>query len=267
MGDVLVVDDRSSDGTTEILLARAAAEPRLALVVRPGKLGIGSAHILGWVHARHLGYRRIVTLDADSSHDPADVPLLLAALDQGADVAIGSRYAPGGRLDYRGWRRFLSRSANFLARKSLRLPIAEYTNSLRAARLDRVPEGLVESIQNESYGFFLICAVRFVRAGLKVTEVPIHFHERGHGISKIPRFEIVRGALNLAYLATAGRFEKLSVQPIGALRRCPSCSQPYLMQWPSGELRCLACSRRGRAGHGLLGMRSDLVQQEPVSRT
>ena len=68
-GDVLVVDDRSTDGTTGILVSRAAAEPRLAVMVRPGKLGIGSAHILGWMHARRLGYRRIVTLDADFSHD------------------------------------------------------------------------------------------------------------------------------------------------------------------------------------------------------
>ena len=150
--DVLVVDDRSTDGTTGILVSRAAAEPRLAVMVRPGKLGIGSAHILGWMHARRLGYRRIVTLDADFSHDPGDIPRLLAAPDQGADVVIGSRFATGGRLDYVGWRRFVSRSANYLARTALGLPISEYTTSLRAARLDRVPEGLVETV--ESGGIF-----------------------------------------------------------------------------------------------------------------
>ncbi len=145
---MLVVDDRSTDGTTGILVSRAGAEPRLAVMVRPGKLGIGSAHILGWMQARRLGYRRIVTLDADFSHDPGDIPRLLAALDQGADVVIGSRFATGGRLDYVGWRRFVSRSANYLARTALGLPISEYTTSLRAARLDRVPEGLVETVES-----------------------------------------------------------------------------------------------------------------------
>ena len=178
-------------------VSRAAAEPRLAVMVRPGKLGIGSAHVLGWMQARNLGYRRIVTLDADFSHDPGDIPRLLAALDQGADVVIGSRFAAGSRLDYVGWRRFVSRSANYLARTALGLPISEYTTSLRAARLDRVPEGLVETIESGGYSFFLICMVRFVRAGLKVTEIPIHFHQRTEGTSKISHLEIVRGALNL----------------------------------------------------------------------
>jgi hypothetical protein len=94
-----------------------------------------------------LDYSRIVTLDADLSHDPCDILRLLAALDADPDVAIGSRFAPGGGSDLRGWRRFLSRSANHLARHLLRLPIAECTTSLRA-------------------GFFLTAAVRFVRAGL-----------------------------------------------------------------------------------------------------
>ena len=87
--DVLVVDDNSRDGTLDVLAARAAAEPRVGVVVRPGKLGIGSAHKLGWLHARRMGYGRIVTLDADLSHDPADVQRLLDALDAGADVALG----------------------------------------------------------------------------------------------------------------------------------------------------------------------------------
>src|SRR5688572_27891795 len=86
--DVLVVDDNSTDGTLDVLAARAAAEPRLGVVVRPRKLGIGSAHKLGWLHARRMAYARFATLDADLSHDPADVQRLLEALDAGADVAL-----------------------------------------------------------------------------------------------------------------------------------------------------------------------------------
>ncbi len=240
--DVLVVDDRSTDGTTEWLRSRAAADRRVGLIVRPAKLGVGSAHKLGWLHARRLDYRQIVTLDADFSHDPADVPRLLAALERGADVAIGSRFTSGGRLDYRGWRLFLSRSANHLARAVLRLPIAEYTTSLRAAKLDRVPPGLVETIDNDGYGFFLICAVRFVRAGLAVTEIPIHFRDRDHGISKIPRLEILRGALNLARLALERRPAGRATLPLDRVRDCPKCGQPYCVPKASGEMLCLACA-------------------------
>jgi len=197
--DILVVDDNSPDGTGAHVQARAAAEPRIKLVSRAGRSGVGSAHRDGWRFARRAGYARIVTMDADLSHDPLDIPRFLAALDAGADVALGSRFVAGGKLDYTGWRRFLSRKGNRLARKALGLPISEYTTSFRAARLDRVPAGLIESIPNDGYSFFLTAAVRLVRQGLRVTEVPIHFRERETGVSKMPRLEILRGVANLLY--------------------------------------------------------------------
>jgi dolichol-phosphate mannosyltransferase len=242
--DLLVVDDRSTDGTTQWLQSQSAGESRLRLMVRPGKLGVGSAHKLAWLHARRFGYRTIVTLDADFSHDPADVPRLVAALDGGADVAIGSRFALGGKLDYRGWRRFLSLSANHLARAALRLPLAEYTTSLRAARIDQVPPGLVETIENDGYGFFLICAVRLVRAGLAVTEVPIHFRDRDKGVSKIPRLEILRGAFNLARLALEPRRPYRAPPAREAACDCPICGEPYCVPQHSGGRHCLACGTR-----------------------
>lgn len=197
--DVLVVDDNSPDGTGAHVSARAAAEPRIKLLSRAGRAGVGSAHREGWAYARRAGYARILTMDADLSHDPRDIPRFLAALDAGADVALGSRFVPGAQLDYKGWRRFLSRRGNRLARKALGLPIAEYTTSFRAARLDRVPAGLIETIPNDGYSFFMTAAVRLVRQGLRITEIPIHFHERGAGVSKMPRLEILRGMANLLY--------------------------------------------------------------------
>jgi dolichol-phosphate mannosyltransferase len=245
--DLFVVDDRSTDGTTDILLRLAAVKPRLSVLVRAGKLGVGSAHVLGWMFARRRGYRRIATLDADFSHDPADVPRLLAALDAGADVAIGSRFAPGGQLDYSGWRLLVSRSANYLVRAMLRLPLSEYTTALRAARLDRVPEGLVETITNDGYAFFFECAVRFVRAGLTITEVPIHFHERTHGTSKISQVEIVRGVLNLLRLKVQRTsITSTAANTVGAQQRCAACDQPFLRQTLADDLRCLSCGHRAR---------------------
>ena len=197
--DVMVVDDNSPDGTGRHVQERAAAEPRIIPVLRAGRGGVGSAHREGWRQARRAGYARIVTLDADLSHDPQDIPRFLDALDAGADVAIGSRFVPGGRLDYRGWRRFLSLKGNSVARRMLSLPISEYTTSFRAARLKRVPVGLIESIPNDGYSFFLTATVRLARQGLRLKEIPIHFHERGAGVSKMPRLEILRGVANLMY--------------------------------------------------------------------
>ena len=238
--DVLVVDDNSADGTLDVLAARAAADHRVGVVVRPRKLGIGSAHKLGWLHARRMGYARIATLDADLSHDPADVQRLLDALDAGADVALGSRFIPGAQHDYSGLRLAVSRGANTLAASLLRLPIAEHTTSLRAAKLARVPDGLVETIESDGYGFFVTCVVRLARAGLGFAELPIHFRDRHDGVSKISKRQIVYGALNLLRLSVdRAPYEARVSQSIAP--DCSVCGRPYQMREPSGELRCLAC--------------------------
>ena len=216
--DVLVVDDNSPDGTGLHVQERAASDPRVILVARAGRGGVGSAHREGWRQARRAGYGRIVTLDADLSHDPLDIPRFLDALDAGADVALGSRFVPGGQLDYRGWRRFLSLKGNSVARRMLGLPISEYTTSFRAARLDRVPQGLIESIPNDGYSFFLTATVRLARQGLRLREIPIHFHERGAGVSKMPRLEILRGIANLMYHVVHRRPFAPAASPAGDQR-------------------------------------------------
>lgn len=199
--DILVIDDGSTDGTGAEVLSRMTAGSPVYLIQRNAKLGIGSAHRLAWQEARRRGYARIVTMDADLSHDPADVPRLLSQLDAGADVAIGSRFASGGQVDYRGWRLLLSRTANFFARHTLGLRLTEYTTSLRAARLDRVPATLLESNAHEGYSFFLTCIVQLAREGLCITEVPIHFHDRQAGVSKLSKVDIFQAAVALLKLA------------------------------------------------------------------
>ena len=129
--EALVIDDSSPDGTGVHLEHRAATEHSLHVVRRPSKLGLGSAHQLALLYAIHRGYDRLVTMDADLSHDPADIPRLLDALE-GADMVIGSRYVKGGGSDYQGYRKFLSISANTLAHFLLRIPLHEFTTSFRA---------------------------------------------------------------------------------------------------------------------------------------
>ncbi|HYA40090.1 MAG TPA: glycosyltransferase [Syntrophobacteraceae bacterium] len=243
--DLLFVDDRSTDGTTEYLLWLASVGPRVRVIVRPGKLGVGSAHKLGWLYARVHGYSRIATLDADLSHDPDDVPRLLAALDAGADFAIGSRFCSGGRTDYRGWRRFLSGAGNRLAGLALRLPVTEYTTALRAARLDRVPPGVVESVNGNGYSFFMICVAHLARLGLAITEVPIHFRDRHRGSSKMPRKAILEAVLSLVELALDWRRIEPSGLPSESERQCPVCGAGFRVFVPRRELLCLKCF-----GHG-----------------
>jgi dolichol-phosphate mannosyltransferase len=239
--DVLVVDDNSADGTGAVIAARASVEPRIHLISRPGRLGIGSAHRLGWLYARRLGYARIVTLDADHSHDPQDIPRFLQALEAGDDVALASRFVPGGKLDYEGWRRILSQTANRLAHLLLGLPIAEYTTAFRAARLDRVPPGLIEMIPNDGYSFFVTATVRLARAGLRVREIPIRFYDRRAGRSKMPRLEILRGGFNLARLIVdRRRFDPIEL-PEGATAQCRHCGEPYVIATGAGQGRCLRC--------------------------
>jgi dolichol-phosphate mannosyltransferase len=239
--DILVVDDNSPDGTGARVQARAASEVRINLAARAARGGVGSAHRFGWLYARRSGYARVVTLDADFSHDPSDIPRLLAALDAGADVALGSRFVPGGKLDYQGWRLFLSRSANRLARAVLRLPIAEYTTSFRAARLDRVPAGLVETIPNNGYAFFLTAIVRLARQRLRIAEIPIHFHERDSGASKMPRLEILRGTANLLFHVLHRRPFVPAAGDAVALPSCSRCGSLYVVRSPGGSATCLNC--------------------------
>jgi len=194
------------------------------------------------------GYSRIVTLDADLSHDPQDVPRLLAVLDAGADVAVGSRFCPGGRTDYHGWRRFLSQTANCLARLVLRLPVAEHTTSLRAVRLDRVAPGLVESVNANGYSFFMTCITRLAREGLIIREVPIHFHDRLRGSSKMPRDAVVKAILSLLRLALDRRPAEPLEIPHGSERQCPACGASYRTFVAPGELLCLQCMGTGLEG-------------------
>lgn len=245
--DIVIIDDNSSDGTREQVEARASKSERVSLLARPGRFGVGSAHRLAWLHARQMGYSTIATLDADFSHDPAEIPRLLTLLSTGVDIAAASRFLPGAALDYRGWRLFVSRTANRLARWLLRLNLTEHTTSLRAARLDRVPFGLVEATDHDGYSFFLVCLWRFVRAGLIVHEIPIHFRDRRQGISKLPPVEILWGAVALLRLAFFPHPFNHSDVAAPIKRACSTCGGPYLMLSRPGTLRCLRCFSPSRA--------------------
>jgi len=184
---VLVVDDASPDGTGALADALAAGDERVHVLHRPVKAGLGAAYVAGFGWAAERGFGVVVEMDADGSHAPEQLPLLLAALAD-ADVALGSRWVPGGRTV--GWsrgRQVISRAGNAYARMVLGLPLADATGGFRAYRaevLDALPLGDVAS---QGYCFQVDLAWQAWLAGYRVVEVPITFAERERGRSKMSR--------------------------------------------------------------------------------
>ena len=181
----LVVDDGSPDGTGELAEARAAGDDRVHVLHRASKAGLGPAYVAGFRWARERGYDVLVEMDADGSHAPEQLPQLLAALED-ADLVLGSRYVPGGRVaDWPAHRLLLSRAGNRYTRWALRLPLNDATGGYRAARAELIDELPFDDVASQGYCFQVDWAWRAVRAGARVTEVPITFTEREFGRSKM----------------------------------------------------------------------------------
>lgn len=183
----LVVDDNSPDGTGQIVKNFAAAHDRVELLSRGTKQGLGKAYIAGFRQGLEAGFDYFIEMDADLSHDPGDLPRLLVAVEE-ADLVIGSRYVDGG--DVTGWsrgRELLSRSANLYVRLMLALPIRDVTAGYRCYRREVLENVDLSSITTGGYAFQVEMTYRTVRAGFRVTEVPIIFRERTAGESKMSR--------------------------------------------------------------------------------
>lgn len=183
--DVLVVDDASPDGTGELADQLAAADDRVRVLHRSGKAGLGAAYLDGFRHALTGEHQVVVEMDADGSHAPEDLPALLTALED-ADVVLGSRYVPGGRVvDWPWHREVLSRGGNLYSRLALGVPIRDITGGYRVYRRAVLEELDLAGVASQGYCFQVDMAWRAVRAGFRVREVPITFTERERGSSKM----------------------------------------------------------------------------------
>jgi dolichol-phosphate mannosyltransferase len=190
----LVVDDASPDGTGDLADELAAADPRVHVLHRTSKAGLGTAYVAGFRWAREQGYDVVVEMDADGSHAPEQLPDLLRGLAE-ADLVLGSRYVPGGRVeDWPAHRLLLSRAGNRYTRWALRLPLHDATGGYRAARAELIDRLPFDEVASQGYCFQVDWAWRAVRAGARVTEIPITFTERALGRSKMSG-SIVREAL------------------------------------------------------------------------
>ena len=199
---VLVVDDSSPDGTGELAERVAKEHPEVRVMHRLAKQGLGRAYLAGFEEALANGADLILEMDADFSHDPADLPRLIAAADA-ADLVLGSRYVPGGGVENWGTlRRILSRGGSWYARVLLGVPVRDMTGGFKCFNR-RVLEALdLRAVHADGYGFQIELTYRAIQAGFTVTEVPILFRERREGHSKMT----ARIALEAVWKVPALRF-------------------------------------------------------------
>lgn len=182
---ILIVDDGSPDGTGRIADRLAATDSRVAVLHRTSKDGIGPAYLAGFERALSEGAELVMEMDSDFSHDPADIPRLVEAAD-GADVVLGSRYAPGGGVaDWGLLRRFVSRGGSLYAKLVLRIPVNDLTGGFKCFRRQVLERLDLDGVSADGYGFQIEMTYRAIQAGFTVEEIPIVFRDRRVGSSKM----------------------------------------------------------------------------------
>jgi len=202
---VLVVDDGSPDGTAAIVKRVAAERDDVSLLERAGKSGLGSAYRAGFAWGLERGYDAFIEIDADFSHDPAALPTLVAPIEEGEDVVIGSRYIEGGSIPNWAWHRhLLSRGGNLYASAVLGLGVADSTAGYRCYSAQILRRLDLERIRAEGYGFQIEMTYRAKQHGARIREVPISFVDREAGESKMSSFIVIE-ALALVTWWALGR--------------------------------------------------------------
>ncbi len=186
--DLLVVDDSSPDGTGELADALAARDPHVRVLHRPGKLGLGTAYVEAFTRGLAEGYDRFFEMDADLSHDVRYLPDFVRALDDGADVVIGSRNIPGGGVE--GWgvgRHFISKGGSLYSRTILGMRVRDLTSGYKAFSRRALEAISLSDVHSNGYSFQIEMTYRAARRGMRVHEVPIVFVDRTAGRSKMSR--------------------------------------------------------------------------------
>ncbi|HVK86288.1 MAG TPA: polyprenol monophosphomannose synthase [Kofleriaceae bacterium] len=185
---LLFVDDNSPDGTGQVLDELAAGEPRIHVMHRAGKLGLGTAYVQGFGWGLERGYDYLLEMDADGSHDPKYLPQMVALADDGADLVIGSRYVPGGGTQNWGvGRKLISRGGSLYARTILGVDVRDLTAGFMLWRRTALEAIDLSTITSNGYSFQIEMKYRALQRGLRVVETPIVFVDRAVGQSKMSR--------------------------------------------------------------------------------
>ena len=193
---LLIIDDNSPDKTYEVLEKISKKNDNLILIKREKKLGLNTAHIMAYEYALKNDYDKLITLDADFSHDPKEITKIISYLDE-YDFVIGSRYINGGKNVQPLFRYLISYLGNKLIKFLLKNNFNEFTTSYRGFNLKKLNNFNLNQIKGNGYSFFMETVIALERLKFKSFEFPIHFKDRIYGKSKIPKIEIFRTFKNL----------------------------------------------------------------------
>jgi dolichol-phosphate mannosyltransferase len=183
---ILIVDDNSPDGTGAIADALAQEVDNVHVLHRAEKQGLGRAYLAGFAHALEAGADYVLEMDSDFSHDPHDLPRLIAAAEAGADLVLGSRYVPGGSVtDWGVLRRLVSRGGSWYARVILGVDVRDLTGGFKCFRRKVLETLDLDAVHADGYGFQIELTYRTIKAGFRVEEIPIVFRDRRVGQSKM----------------------------------------------------------------------------------
>jgi dolichol-phosphate mannosyltransferase len=204
--DVLVIDDNSPDGTGQLADELARGDPRIHVIHRAGKLGLGSAILAGMRHAMDQGYDLLINMDADFSHHPRYLPALLAGMKR-HDVMIGSRYVPGGgTMNWPLSRRLMSWGINFISRLLMRIPAHDTSGAFRCYRVSLLRRTALHKLLSHGYSFQEEVLYRCRVAGAKMGETPILFEDRRAGTSKVDLWEALRSLALILFVGICALF-------------------------------------------------------------
>ncbi|WP_113719518.1 polyprenol monophosphomannose synthase [Arthrobacter dokdonensis] len=211
--DVLIADDNSPDGTGGIADDFAAADPQVHVLHRAGKAGLGAAYLAGFAWGLEAGYDVLVEMDADGSHQPEQLPLLLEAVDQGADLVLGSRWIPGGKVvNWPLHRKLISTCGSLYSRILLGISVRDITGGYRAFRRTTLEALDLAAVDSVGYGFQVDMLWRVCQKGMKVVEVPITFVEREFGASKMSGNIVQEAMFNVTKWGLTARWNKLTAR-------------------------------------------------------
>ena len=194
--DILVIDDNSPDQTGELLKDLQKTMSNLKVIIRGKKLGLDTAHKLAFNYSKENNYQKLITLDADLSHDPMEIPKIIDLLDANSFV-IGSRYMDGGRCEMSFLRLILSIIGNKIIKYILNIKSNEFTTSFRGFNLVKLTNFNLDMVNSKGYSFFMETIFILNKLGYNIYEIPIQFKNRTQGKSKIPKLEVLRTLKNL----------------------------------------------------------------------
>ena len=197
--DILIIDDNSPDGTGKKLLNLKKKYKNLFVIIRKKKLGLDTAHKLAYNYSIKKKYHKLITMDADLSHDPKVISSFLKKLNNSSFI-VGSRYIPGGKCDMEGFRLFLSIVGNKFIKTIFNINCNDYTSGYRGFNLKKLKNFNLNEITSKGYSFFMETIYQLNQKKINIKQIPIYFPRRKHGKSKIPRVELFRTFINVIIL-------------------------------------------------------------------